>query len=197
MKRVYLTILLALLLLIALLYNYFDVEIANYFHNHKTLYPIFAKITKLGQSEYYLIPSILIYFIYRKRDEIVSKYALLLFGSVAISGILADIIKIIVARYRPRLYFSEHLYGFDWFHFGHLYASFPSGHSATAFSAFVAFGYMAPKWRYMFYFIAFLIAFSRVVVGAHYPSDALAGSILGAVTTVLLYNRLFKGSYAK
>ncbi len=197
MKRVYLTILLALLLLIVVLYNYFDLEIANYFHNHKTLYPVFAKITKLGLSQYYLIPSILIYFIYRKRDEIISKYALLVFGSVAISGITADIIKVIVARYRPRLYFSEHLYGFDWFHFGHLYASFPSGHSATAFSAFVAFGYMAPKWRYLFYFIAFLIAFSRVVVGAHYPSDALAGSILGAVTTVLLYKRLFRTKDAK
>ena len=197
MKRVYLAILLLFSIIIGALYNYFDLEIANYFHSHKTLYPIFAQITKMGLSQYYLIPSIIIYFLYRNKRELISKYALLLFGSVAISGIVADIIKIVVARYRPRLYFSEHLYGFDWFHFGHLYASFPSGHSATAFSAFVAFGYMAPKWRYLFYFIALLIAFSRVVVGAHYPSDALAGSILGAVTTVLLYKRLFGTKDAK
>ena len=197
MKRVYLVILILFIVLSGILYNYLDLEIASYFHKHETLYPVFAKITKLGLSQYYLVPSIIIYFIYRKRDEIISKYALLMFGSVAISGIIAIIIKIIVARYRPKLYFSDHLYGFDWFHFGHLYASFPSGHSTTAFSAFVAFGYMAPKWRYLFYLIAFLIVFSRVVVGAHYPSDALAGAILGLVTTVLLYNKLFKGSYAK
>ncbi len=197
MKRVYLIILLPFIISIGVLYNYFDLEIATYFHNNRDIYPIFSQITKLGLSEYYLIPSIIIYLIYRKKRETISRYALLLFSSVAISGILAIIIKTTVARYRPRLYFGDGLYGFDWFHFGHLYASFPSGHSTTAFSAFVAFGYMAPKWRFMFYTIAFLIAFSRVVVGAHYPSDAVAGSILGAVTTVILYNKLFKVKDAK
>lgn len=59
-------------------------------------------------------------------------------------------------------------------------ASMPSSHSASWFAAaLLAFYYYRTSWRFMVP-LAATIAFSRIYVGAHYPSDVIAGAILGA-----------------
>ncbi|WP_200762317.1 phosphatase PAP2 family protein [Nitrosophilus alvini] len=183
----------AALLFIILSYLFFDKRAVLYFHETKLLRDFFEAVTQLGRAEIYLIPSFLIYLLYRKKQKIVKKYALLVFWSVAISGIAVNILKIIFARYRPKMLFSEGLYGFDWFHLGHSFASFPSGHSTTAFSAFVAFSFIWPRYRYLFFAAATLIAVSRVGVTAHYPSDIVAGALLGSVTAIMVHKKLFQG----
>ncbi|HEC25720.1 MAG TPA: phosphatase PAP2 family protein [bacterium] len=73
--------------------------------------------------------------------------------------------------------------------------SFPSGHATTAFSLSVALSYMFPKHRKLFYALAFIVAFSRVYNGEHYPLDVVAGGILGytlAKITLVLYKRIKK-----
>jgi undecaprenyl-diphosphatase len=64
-------------------------------------------------------------------------------------------------------------------------ASFPSGHAAGsfAFAAFVA--ARAPRWGPPAFVWAALVAWSRCVLGVHYPSDVLAGAILGAAVGLL------------
>lgn len=60
--------------------------------------------------------------------------------------------------------------------------SFPSGHSANSFAcAWVIFRTMRKKWKFVPLALAGLIAFSRLVVGVHYPSDVLAGVLIGMV----------------
>ena len=66
------------------------------------------------------------------------------------------------------------------------YASLPSGHATTAFSALVAFGTLWPRARTVMWIYALLIAVSRVVVTAHYPSDVLAGALVGAAGALLV-----------
>lgn len=57
--------------------------------------------------------------------------------------------------------------------------SFPSGHSASAFGGAWLLGSYYPRLRPFFYFIALVVAFCRVYVGAHYPSDVVAGAVSG------------------
>jgi undecaprenyl-diphosphatase len=59
--------------------------------------------------------------------------------------------------------------------------SFPSGHSAFAFFMMTYVGMARPRYRWPALALAGLVAVSRVYVGAHFPSDCVAGSTLGAV----------------
>ena len=181
--------------LIALLsYLYWDKALAYYFATHlSSLHKIFSFITKLGLSEYYLIPSFLLFILAKGRNEQLSRGALFLFLSVALSGIFIIIIKIVVARFRPPALIHDNLFGFNWFELGYMVNSFPSGHATTAFSAFIALGLMMPRFYKLFLFIAALIALSRVILGVHYLSDVIMGGVIGTLWAYYLYNRIFKG----
>ena len=60
--------------------------------------------------------------------------------------------------------------------------SFPSGHSSSSFAAAVSFYRLLPKKLGIpAIVLAGLIAFSRLYVGVHYPTDVLAGALMGIV----------------
>lgn len=67
--------------------------------------------------------------------------------------------------------------------------SFPSGHSSSAVTVYSSLAVHEKK-RKLLWVIAFvlplLVGFSRVFVGAHFPTDVLCGWILGAVTVILV-----------
>jgi undecaprenyl-diphosphatase len=50
----------------------------------------------------------------------------------------------------------------------------------------VALALLFPRLRWLFLCLGFWIAASRAFVGAHYPSDVLAGGLLGVLTSWLL-----------
>ena len=72
--------------------------------------------------------------------------------------------------------------------------SFPSGHSAAAFSvAFVIFLCMPKKYGIPAVITASLIAFSRLYIGVHYPSDVVIGTLIGCAAALLakyLYKKI-------
>ena len=106
-----------------------------------------------------------------------------LFVSIAASGLAVDILKIGFGRMRPKLLFRDDLYGFTWFGLRADHWSFPSGHTDTIVTLFSALWWLWPQHLLFYILAAAIVAGSRVVSGAHYPSDVLAGALVAVLTT--------------
>lgn len=95
--------------------------------------------------------------------------------SAATSWILVEkIIKPLVARPRPSLEMGAIILGIDLADY-----SFPSGHATIAWALATVLARKEPKWKIFFFILAFLISFSRIYIGVHYPLDVIAGGLLG------------------
>lgn len=57
--------------------------------------------------------------------------------------------------------------------------SFPSSHAVNNFAGAFVVSFFYPKLTWWMYGFAAVVAFSRVYVGVHYPSDVLAGALVG------------------
>lgn len=60
--------------------------------------------------------------------------------------------------------------------------SFPSGHTSAAFATATSVSLSYPKWYFIVpsYLYAGTVAYSRMDLGVHYPSDVLAGAVIGS-----------------
>jgi undecaprenyl-diphosphatase len=72
--------------------------------------------------------------------------------------------------------------------------AFPSGHTAVAFACAAALTYGRPGWGLVAMIAAAAVGIGRVFVGVHYPSDVIAGAILGIVCASVV--RLIRSSNA-
>ena len=108
------------------------------------------------------------------------------------AGLAANVVKFTVGRIRPRAWLEQadhHTQGVwdtfvDWMPLGEGGSglqSFPSAHTATAFGLAVMLSRLYPAGRRWFYVLALLVAVQRVTSHAHFPSDVVAGGLLGWV----------------
>ena len=98
-------------------------------------------------------------------------------------------LKNIICRPRPFEYISSGMRLLIPFPAGY---SFPSGHSCSSFAAAVVIFRRDKRWGGVALVLAGLIAFSRVFLFVHFPSDVLAGALLGVLCVlggVALYQR--------
>jgi membrane-associated phospholipid phosphatase len=186
----------------ALLFFFADRPLAEYVYRLSASRPdvidFFRNLTDLGKSSWYLWPcgfaTLFCGFISRGKDvpprwrrlcAYTGVRALFLFMTIALSGIVADIIKPIAGRLRPILWLRDQAYGFAPFHTDSLWNSFPSGHTTTAFALAFSLSTLYPRGRILWFAYALLLASSRVMVDAHYLSDVCAGAALGWLTVHL------------
>ena len=65
--------------------------------------------------------------------------------------------------------------------------SFPSGHTTAAFSVLIPFICLNPAGAFLLFPLAFSVGISRIYLGLHYPTDVLAGMVLGTFAGVLSF----------
>lgn len=114
-----------------------------------------------------------VFFRFSRRE---GREALLVVGLsalVARFGVV-ELIRLFYQRPRPFLDLPVHelLTSREW--------SFPSGHATFFFALATAVYLYDKRWGIGSFIAAFLIAASRVTAGIHYPSDVLAGALIGA-----------------
>lgn len=119
------------------------------------------------------------------------RHGILLLGTLLLATLLGEgLLKHLVERERPfaaagiteLLISTPHGY------------SFPSGHTMSSFAAATVLLYTKKSWGAAGYCAAGLIGFSRLYLGVHYPSDVLAGALLGIIlaTSVMQFYRYLR-----
>jgi membrane-associated phospholipid phosphatase len=107
------------------------------------------------------------------------------FAAVALPSLFVTLAKRVIGRARP-LRGDGSDFTFAPFAWRHDFSSLPSGHSTTAFAAAVALGALFPRARIWLWAYAGIIALSRIVITTHYPSDVVAGAIIGGCGALLV-----------
>lgn len=110
--------------------------------------------------------------------------------TLLIGGLIVHAIKRLLQADRPAVYFGLDHPGFQVIGEVLKKGSMPSGHSATAWAVaalLVLHEGRATLWRHLWWVLAALQATSRIVVGAHWPSDVLVGSGLGLAVSTLVW----------
>lgn len=104
--------------------------------------------------------------------------------SAALNGFVTTAMKYGVNRERP---FNKYSFIVKKSSAGS--ASFPSGHSSSAFATATSLSLIYPKWYVIApsYIWASSVAYSRMHLGVHYPSDVLCGIIIGAGCAYISY----------
>lgn len=64
--------------------------------------------------------------------------------------------------------------------------SFPSGHTMVSFVAATVLTVLHPKWGYWAYPVAAAMGFTRLYLYVHFPTDVLAGAVLGVIVGILV-----------
>lgn len=153
--------------------------------------------TKLFGIPFYLL---FLFLFYKKFKSPKFIFPVIFAGlSVGLSDLISNnLFKKVFQRYRPshNLDIADQLHYVNDYH-GGMYG-FVSSHSANMF-ALAMFVYLILKDKYKYswtvFLWAFLIAYSRMYLGVHYPADIICGGALGVLIGWLMYKLLFKVYY--
>jgi membrane-associated phospholipid phosphatase len=161
---------------------------------------LFGAVTDLGRSGWILIPVALAVTLCAALSSpalgrtpqlvltaVVARLGFV-FMAVALPGLVVTIVKRIVGRARPYTWETAGVFDFAPFRWQVEFASLPSGHGTTAFAAAFAIGALLPRLRVPLWMLAAMVAVSRVAVSAHYPSDVIAGALIGVFGALVVRN---------
>jgi membrane-associated phospholipid phosphatase len=174
--------------LLQLIQNFHDLDIgilkAIYENRNPIFDSTFIGITNSAAALAFGIPGILLIVALLRKNIVLRRNALLIIIPVAISAIVANILKYAIDLPRPyEIYpFIEKLSRGG-------SPSFPSGHTADAFAFAMAAGLVYRKWFIIIpcFIWAALVGYSRMSLGVHFPSDVLAGALIGAICSSVYF----------
>jgi undecaprenyl-diphosphatase len=105
-------------------------------------------------------------------------------ASIALCGGITFVMKYTINRDRPFITYPDIEKKSD-----AVSPSFPSGHTSGAFSTATSVSLAYPKWYIIVpsFTWAGTVGYSRMHLGVHYPSDVLAGAVIGSGCAYLTY----------
>ena len=171
-KEWYFLIIAGFTLLITLI---FDNQILNFIIRNRilTLNVFMIQISYIGSLIAVSIIITILFILYKKYNNL-KRLWITLFSIVIITYAL----KLIIQRARPLVENLIQTSGY----------SFPSGHATAVFSVLPLLDKEFPRLKYIWFALAIIILFSRIYLGVHYPSDVIAGAIIGyLIGTIILY----------
>jgi len=184
----YALILICPLLLIVCIFPKTTSFVAANIYHCTFLDQLFTYYTWVGDGLFVIALAIILFFV--KQRVLAWKLCI----SFLFSGLIAQILKSLFHAPRPKTFFAESFYhhfieGVT--HGGN--ASFPSGHSATAFAAAAILSFNCSKKStcIIAFWMAALVGYSRMYLGQHFLEDVLAGIITG-ISSAIFIEYIFK-----
>lgn len=169
--------------------NYILLIIKKYVKNRylDRLMPVITRLGNLG-AVWFMIATILLL---HKPYRIIGGLVLI---TLAVSTIIGEgIVKHLVRRIRPFYDKNE----INLLIAKPISYSFPSGHTLSSFAVAEILSTYFTKYKFIFMCIAFLIAISRIYLFVHYPTDIIAGVVIGLICSNLVLNIFQKGYFEK
>ena len=174
-----------IVLIILIAAFYFDNAVHHYMTAHQTrgLRHFMHSVSRFGDwPEHFALGLLLTGIAWWRGSQKWTRVFLSMLIALAIAGVAGRGIKIATGRARPSVKIEQVL---NRSRFSSKFHAFPSGHVAasTAFFAVLLFA----NWRIGLgcLLIPLLIGFSRIYIGAHYPSDVVFAAILGVLCALL------------
>ena len=121
------------------------------------------------------------------------------FFALIFSGFILNLAKFFIGRQRPHVSATFESQIFVPMNLDSYFQSMPSGHSQVVFTSATMFAILWPRASVFIYLLAGLLAFTRVVVHAHFLSDILIGSLIGHLGTLCclwLFQRYSPNKYS-
>ena len=112
-------------------------------------------------------------------------------AAVAAAGLLDQVLKNLLCRARPSaadagVFFRE----VPCVPAPYALASFPSGHATTVFALAAILSLWYPRWTVAWLALAAVVGWSRIALGPHFPSDVVAGAVLGVAVALVFFRRV-------
>ena len=155
-------------------------------HHHPLLDTFFKYLTYLGDG-IFVVPLILFLFLFINIFE-----GIVMLSSVLLSFLMIQFLKnyVFPEMVRPLLYFpaTVNLHFVEGVEI-HSHNSFPSGHSAQAFSIFLVLTLFSKNknWSFLFFLMAALVPISRMYLAQHFLVDTYFGALIATILTLITY----------
>ncbi|OYU96394.1 MAG: hypothetical protein CFE21_08335 [Bacteroidetes bacterium B1(2017)] len=164
----------------------FDIELLRKINlnRNQNLDPAFKVVTNSVSPMIIAVPAGMIVATLIGKDTLQKQKTIFVCGSVLTAALITTSLKYAVDRPRPFVTYPDidivTPAGSP---------SFPSGHTSASFSLATSMSIAYPKWYVIApsFVWAGTVAYSRMDLGAHYPSDVLAGAIIGSGSAYLCY----------
>ena len=171
-------------------FQWLDRPVAHFFHNTVARPEAFAKLTYAPDP---MVPLVVTVFVVLGLMSLSGRAlsrledcALLCSLSLIVAELTKIQLKLVFGRTWPATFrdnnpslLHDGVYGFNFFHGGHAYASFPSGHTAVTCAVISVLCIPYPKWRWLYVLAVLAVAIGLIGANYHFVSDVIAGGFVG------------------